>query len=704
MRLLVLAVLALAAVAVGAACVPHGGCDCDFGAGNGTAYLVVDNPYNLTLPLDVTYGIGEGRHGNLLLNVSGARVVTFCGLGDGWLYIQQHTSPLGSPLMFYPLAVPRYVVLRAGESATITVTTLFAPATTIAVAVFLLVAIALRPKLGRWTVYAVPEPLRATAIRSAILSSRINIIFVISIIEILLLLDLFLPVSPLSNILGLIRGVLLSLVGYVTDVSDNLILELIALIALYVVWSLGGFYLTFHRRQWIYIYLLISFIISIILFVKLSRSLLFFLVIILSITSLLSSSVILIVFYNIFMSFLLLVYGVAIFIYYDMNFGRTVAWNLPLQIPAISPEVWIIAFPLLAVFIAYALLFVIVGTEILVRPRSVYIATSYPALWPPLWWWFGLGIFALDELTVRSLLHKLSASGGIIVDLSRSEKALVVSADLYGMYLCKLGDGEETCDDVEWVRYGEVKFKVSRIIEGAGDRYVVGSFVRKVVLPILVGVLAFFTTKYTGLPIILTFPLFLIIFLPVYYKYDDLRELREYVQAIKQDIKVCRKHWLSHIIKVCRKYCLSHIIWAFTSYLIFLLLTTDLAVLGDAVSTAITISFLLATDLKLSSYLFPELELRLMSVDSLVIGLARGGCLQWAKAGGAPRGRAFVIRDGDCLVVVSPYVENVRNGLRRYLCGPACPVVRVVGGGRVAVGVVDLQRRRYAYYVVDSSR
>jgi len=693
MRLLVLAVLALAAVAVGAACVPHGGCDCDFGAGNGTAYLVVDNPYNLTLPLDVTYGIGEGRHGNLLLNVSGARVVTFCGLGDGWLYIQQHTSPLGSPLMFYPLAVPRYVVLRAGESATITVTTLFAPATTIAVAVFLLVAIALRPKLGRWTVYAIPETLRATAIRSAIWSSTISIISVISIIfEILLLLDLFLPVSPLSNILGLIRGALSPLVGYISDVSGNLIWELIALIAIYVVWSLGGFYLTFHRRQWIYIYLLISFIISIFLFIKLSRSLLFFLVIILSITSLLTSSVILISFYNIFMSFLLFVYGVAIFIYYDMNFGRTVAWNLPLQIPAISPEAWIIIFPLLAGFTVSVLLFVIEVTDILVTLRSVYTTASYPILWPPLWWWFGLGIFALDELTMRSLLHKLSASGGIIVDLSRSGKALVVSADLYGMHLCKLGDREEACDDVEWVRYGEVKFKVSRIIKGTRGRYVVGSFVRKVVLPILVGVLAFFTTKYTGLPIILISPLFLVIFLLVYYKYNDSRELKEYVQAIKQDIKVCMKH------------CLSHIIWAFISYLIFLFLTTDSAVLGDAVSTAITISFLLATDPKLSSYLFPELELRLMSVDGLVIGLARGGCLQWAKAGGAPRGRAFVIRDGDCLVVVSPYVENVRSGLRRYLCGPACPAVRVVGGGRVAVGVVDLRRRWYAYYVVDSSR
>jgi len=91
-----------------------------------------------------------------------------------------------------------------------------------------------------------------------------------------------------------------------------------------------------------------------------------------------------------------------------------------------------------------------------------------------------------------------------------------------------------------------------------------------------------------------------------------------------------------------------------------------------------------------------------MSKDGLAICLARGGFLQWAKGGGAPLGRAFAIRDGDCLVV-SPYVDNVRSRLQRYLCGPACPPVRVVGGEGVAVGVLDLQKRRYYYYVVDSS-
>jgi hypothetical protein len=115
-----------------------------------------------------------------------------------------------------------------------------------------------------------------------------------------------------------------------------------------------------------------------------------------------------------------------------------------------------------------------------------------------------------------------------------------------------------------------------------------------------------------------------------------------------------------------------------------------------------------------------------MSVGGLVIGLARGGCLRWTKVGVAPLGRDIVIRDGDCEVVVSPYVENVKSRLQRYLCGPACPPVRVVvdeelqdlmnarqlrshkrqvrdvNWRRVAVGILNLQKRQYDYYVVDS--
>jgi len=695
--------LALAAVAVGAACVPHGGCDCDFGAGNGTAYLVVDNPYGpygLTLPLDITYHIGGGaRSVSMALNVSETRAVVFCGLGDGWLYIQQHASPLRSPLVWYPLAVPRYVVLRAGESATMSVTTLFAPAATIAVAFLLLVAVAFRPRLRRSAVYALPDALRDADIRrlasnvGGMASTVIVMTFIILILLLITLLAYGSPLlreSPVLDVLERIRSLLSFLVGHVDDIGSIPMMDITALLVMYMISSLGGFYLTFRRGLWTYSYLLISFLINISLFIKFSKSLLFFLLFTLSITIMLTSSVILLSFYNLFMTFFLSTYGIAIFIYYDANFGRTITWSLPLQIPAITPEIWIVVFPLIATFAVYILFFVIILTRDITR--GAHAVMPYTAFWPPLWWWFGLGVFALEELGARSLLHRLSAGGGVVVELSRGRRAFVVSADLYGMYLCRFGGEGGVCNDVEWVRYGEVKSKVSRIIKGAGGRHVVGSFVRKVVLPILVGVLAFFTTKYTGLPIILTFPLFLIIFLPVYYKYDDLRELKEYVQAIKQDIKVFTFHLLFHMF------------WSLIISFIFLFLTTDLAAFIDAFFTAITISFLSRADPKLSSYLFPELELRLMSMDGLVIGLARGGCLQWAKAGGAPRGRAFVIRDGDCLVVVSPYVENVRSGLRRYLCGPACPVVRVVGGGRVAVGVLDLRRRWYAYYVVDSSR
>jgi len=147
-----------------------------------------------------------------------------------------------------------------------------------------------------------------------------------------------------------------------------------------------------------------------------------------------------------------------------------------------------------------------------------------------------------------------------------------------------------------------------------------------------------------------------------------------------------------------------HLFFALVLLPIFLLFTRDLVVVFVAFLLASTVSFLSRADPELSRYLFTWLELRLMCVDGSVIGLARGGCLQWAKVGVAPQVSALVIRDGDCLVVVSPYVDNVRSRLQRYLCGPACPPVRIDGGEGVAVGVLDLQKRQYSYYVVDSSR
>ncbi len=396
------------------------------------------------------------------------------------------------------------------------------------------------------------------------------------------------------------------------------------------------------------------------------------------------------------MSFLLLVYGVARFVYYDMNFGRAISWNLPLQLPVIIPEFWIIAFPLLAIIVFYLLLVISKAIDILATLNRVDTATFYPALLPPLWWWFGLGIFALGELSVRSFLHKLSADGGIIVELSKGGRAVVVSADLYGMYLCKYRGA--TCDDVEWVRYGEVKFKVSsRNKEDARDRSIRDRFGRKVVLPIFASILALRVLEYTSIYTILSFILFLGTSLLIYYKYGDLREVKKYIRAITQDKgKIHMRIYTYLIFLALLTLCL---LW-----ILGLVTVSALIAIGDVIFTAIIVLVLLRADPVLSRYLFPWLELRLMSVDSSVIGLASGGCLQWAKGGGAPRGRAFVIRDGDCLVVVSPHVNNVRSRLQRYLCGPACPPVRIVGGEGVAVGVLDLQKRRYYYYVVDSSR
>jgi uncharacterized protein YodC (DUF2158 family) len=226
----------------------------------------------------------------------------------------------------------------------------------------------------------------------------------------------------------------------------------------------------------------------------------------------------------------LFTYGIATFIYYDANFGRTITWGLPLQIPAIIPEIRPVIIPGLVVTAILSLFAVIIltyGIDIIRCTRAVAPRTAF---WLPLWWWFGLGVFALDELAARSLLHRLSASGGVVVELSRGGKAIVVSADLYGMYLCRLGGESGVCNDVEWVRYGEVRFKVSKVIRinKRSDWHVVSRFIRKVVLSILAGVLAFFIIKSIDLLTILTFLLFLILFLFVYHKYNDFRELKEY--------------------------------------------------------------------------------------------------------------------------------------------------------------------------------
>jgi hypothetical protein len=392
------------------------------------------------------------------------------------------------------------------------------------------------------------------------------------------------------------------------------------------------------------------------------------------------------------MSFLLLVYGASIFIYYDMNFGLTVSWNLPFQIPAIGAEFWIITFPLLAVFIAYALLITHRFFDFVAQLWSEDTA-KFSALLPPLWWWFGLGIFALGELTVRSFLHKLSTSGTIIVDLSRGGRAVVVSADLYGMYLCKYRGA--TCDDVNWVRYGEVKFKVSSVKEYAKDRSIRDRIGRKVVLPIFAGILAFCVVEYTSIYTILSFILFLGASLLIYYKYGDLREMNEYRRAIMQDKGKIHIRIYIYLISLA----------LLTLYLLWisgLVTVSALIVIGDVIFIAIIVLFLLRADPELSRYLFPWLELRLMSVGSLVIALARGGCLRWAKVGVAPEGRDIVIRDEDCEVVVSPYVGHVKSRPQCDLCGPACPPLRIIGGERVEVRVVD-GKKKCRYYIVDTS-
>jgi hypothetical protein len=508
MRLLLLAALVLAAVALGAAREPQGGCDYDFGASNGTAYLVVNNPYNLELPLNIIYQIGE-RKNSTVLNVSNTRVIAFCGLGHGWLYIQQHQSPPGTPLMWYPLAVPRYEVLRAGESATIFVTTLLAPAATIAAVFLLLVTFTLRHRLKRSAVYAIPDELRGIDIRELI-PVLFLIIFILSI-----------------NLLAVYGWPLI----HVSDLTD-----IMSILIMYLISSLGGFYLSFHRGLFAYYFILIGFFIDIVLIKNFSKSPLDVLLFILFYLMLLvyfklrTSAIALLSFYNLSVVFFLSTYVIAVFIYYDVNFGRIISWSLPLQIPVVLPEILTVIFPATVVYVIGSLLIMFVLAYFLtVHAPAV---KTYKVFWPPLWWWFGLGVFALDELSARSLLHRLSASGTVVVKLPRGERALVVSSDLYGVYLSRFRRRGGVCNNVEYVRYDELKkVEADRINRGSidGDNIYecldsIYRFFRKVMLPILTGASIYLTIQSIqyGILIILS-----LAFYYIYYKKDILIMMQE---------------------------------------------------------------------------------------------------------------------------------------------------------------------------------
>jgi hypothetical protein len=684
MRLLLLAVLALAAVALGATYEPQGGCDYDFGAGNGTAYLVVNNPYNLKFSLNIIYQIGE-RKNSTVLNVSNTRIIAFCGLGHGWLYIQQHEAPPRTPLMWYPLAVPRYVVLRAGESATMFVTTLLAPAAIIAAVFLLLVTFTLRPRLKRSAVYAIPDELRGIDIRE--------------LIPVLLFTLSILPIS----LLAVYEWPLI----HESDLAD-----IMSMLIMYLISSLGSFYLSFHRGLFAYYFILVGFFIDIALLINYSKSSLVLLLFVVFYFGVLyvyfrlrTLAIAFLSFYNLSVVFLLSTYVIAVFIYYDANFGRIIPWSLPLQIPVVLPEILAVIFPATVIIVIVSLL-IMFGLAYSLAIHAPAVMT-YKVFWPPLWWWFGLGVFALDELSARSILHWLSASGTVVVKLSRGERAFVVSADLYGVYLCRFGRRGGVCNNVEYVGYDELdelKVEAYRINRRSIDGDSVYRFFRKVVLPIFTGVSISFTIQS------ILYSILIILFLIFYYIYykkgyidNDSRELEEYIQVIKRDRKLLRM-----AIKI-------RTLWSLSISLIFSIpilmdlvlkskdvLTLRLATFVCVILIAIILSVLLRADTKWSRYLFPWLELRLMSLDGLVIGLARGGCLQRTKVGVAPRGYDIVIWDKDCEVVVSPYVEHEKSGPWHDLCGLACPPLRFICEERVALRVVDRQKDKYYYYVVDS--
>jgi hypothetical protein len=148
------------------------------------------------------------------------------------------------------------------------------------------------------------------------------------------------------------------------------------------------------------------------------------------------------------MAFFLFTYGIAVLIYYDVNFGHIIP-SLSLRLPItgilLVPEVLAVIFPAIVVLgMLIVVLLLVYGLTMHAR-----VATPHMASWPPLWWWFGRGVFAWDELEARSLLHRLSAGGTVVIELAQGERAFVVSADLNGMYICKFGRRSGVCNNVE---------------------------------------------------------------------------------------------------------------------------------------------------------------------------------------------------------------------------------------------------------------
>jgi hypothetical protein len=439
------------------------------------------------------------------------------------------------------------------------------------------------------------------------------------------------------------------------------------------------------------------------------------------------------------MAFFLFTYGIAVLIYYDMDFGRIIPenfahiipWSLLLQITSILrvPEVAVI-FPAIVVLEMVSLIVVFWLTYFLTMHARA--TTPHMASWPPLWWWFGLGLFAWEELEARSRLHRLSADYTVVVELSRGERAIVVSAELNGVYLCRFGKRSGVCNNIEWVPYDKVEIKAFEIInKETRNEHVVKKVALLVLL--LAYILAFFIIKYIGLSTMLVILIYLAISVisvfPYIYNYLKMKNVK---QIINKYVKLLFKNLKKYIkeFKNLKKY-IMHILYVFRALVVSFIfggLVSDFFVFVGVFIATITISFHLIKDPELHSFIYPDLELRLTSVGGLVIGWARGGCLRRTKVGVAPLDRAFVIRDGDCLVVVSPYVDNVRSCLQRYLCEPACPPVRVVvdeevqdlmkarqlrshnkqarnvDWRRVAVGILDLRKRQYEYYIVDFPR
>jgi len=406
-------------------------CDVDYGLGNKTAYLKIDNPQNLNVTLKVTYYpytddmpvTAKWPHNTTTptITVGRPKVVTICGLNNGTVYVQQQLPQPSRTITLFslPIATPRNAVLQPGETTTITITPAMTPTLTIAIPLFLAFITTIRPKIKRAALYAIPALER---ILEKIIISDAYLFIYISTPIILFVLIVYLIFTP--GIIAIDRDPIVTFMGSLLT---------------WILFALITYLFYFRRHAFIYIFSSIAIIILIAIYYQFNLQnfiiYIFILVIILVLlsksTSLESLLVTNIIIQSLILYFLLytLIIGLFSLIYYNVNFGKYFPWTSPHQLIAELGPLPIMTF-IIGLVLVYLILF--------------YLFPLW-AIPPPAWWLIGTGLFYFDEIAARSYIRKLLTRGEVVFEVKESDRkylAVAITSDLNQLVLSTIEGNE----------------------------------------------------------------------------------------------------------------------------------------------------------------------------------------------------------------------------------------------------------------------